>query len=393
MRVILELQSEVIEMKKLTSAVFGAFAIASVAAPVHADSGNMYYNDGATLDFGDNTLKINGLVQARYSFIDIDNENRRNNGFEESQDTSGFEVNRATIYLTGKLMNGAFDFALNSNFAADSGSSDLEDAYLQWNVSDHASIRMGQFKQPYNREFGVNDHTAYFTNLSVVTDILGLPRYQGAMVHGEASDMFHWYAAINNGESTGEGTNLGPVDNKMQGLVGLEVYSDNFGSRAVEGDFRDDDSFGWTAAVYGAYGEGTEETLGKFEKLDINADVGIRVSGFELYGEFFYSTTDLEIAIDGEDSPRDIGWFVSGMYNINENIGAGVRYAMLDPEFGNADLVGADDVNELTLALNYFFSGHNLKIQNGLTWRNTGFEGGGDDIDDLRYDLLVSGYF
>ena len=353
-------------------------------------NGRLYYDEGTRLEFPDFDFRLNMLFQPRYSYSDIDSSDRASAGFGGSlEDRSDFSLRRARLILSGQALDESFSYKLEEDFASDEGGGDLRDAWIQWN-GDPAKIRFGQFKQPFGREERISSTRLFFTDRSVVSEAFVPSRRLGAMTSGSIGSSTDWYAAINNGSSENEGENSPGQDNNVQGVVAFDFRSDNFGSRGIQGDFRSDRSFAFTAGLAATYGEGTVEAA-DFEEVALNADLGFRVAGAEVSGEFFYSDGDLSTNTSSENV-ENIGFVVDANYVFKEKFGVGARYALLDPDDSFVARTAIEEINEYSLVFNYFINGHDLKLQNGVVYQ-VADSNRGSSLDDFRYDLQLSGYF
>lgn len=99
---------------------------------------------------GNFSLKIGGLVQARY----VADFRRKDNAAGATQVvgpndnfTHGFEMNETRISFTGNVVNPDLTYAIGWGFNS-SGSASLDDAYINYAFSNGVSLRAGQFKLP-----------------------------------------------------------------------------------------------------------------------------------------------------------------------------------------------------------------------------------------------------
>lgn len=366
--------------------------LTSSAVGVDLNDGRIYYKTGTRIEFPNSDIRLNVQLQPRYSYEDLDLGNRENAGFlSDAEDSSSFDMRRARFIATGNALDKQFSYKVEQDFADNDGGGDLQDAWIQWN-GNPAKIRFGQFKQPIGREERIHSTRLFFTERSVVNDTFVIGRNQGAMLHGNLSETMHWYAAINNGESDNEGQNQEGQDNKVQGVLSLDFSSLDFGGRGTQGDFRDNGSFALTAGLAAAYGEGSVED-DDFEEFDLTADLGMRFQGLEMSGEFFYNSADLDSKTGPEsDSLDNLGFVLDASYVMNKKVGFGLRFGFIEPDNSVTDQSRIENVYEYTLVVNYFINDHYLKLQNGLTFQSTELQNS-SDVDDLRYDLQLAGYF
>ncbi|MCB0345014.1 MAG: hypothetical protein KDD66_07845 [Bdellovibrionales bacterium] len=367
-----------------------------VVSSEHGGEGSTHYKGGSRLDFGEDFhMKVNIQLQPRYTFEDNDTSGRRDAGIEvdEDNDTSGFSMRRARIVFSGHMLNKTWEYKLQNDFASDSGGGDLKDAWLQWNLDEAASVRMGQYKQPFSRQELSSSAELQFPDRSIANEHFAPSRQQGVMMHGDMGGI-EYAASLWNGESDGEGRNRGPEDNKLAGTVQVIGNIGDYGSRKHEGDIEMTEDFGATMGGAVSYGQGNTAEGGDFDKVDVNVDAALRMAGFSLQGEWYWSSQDFD-DIPGDAGEReDTGGYVQGgFYFVPQEWEAAARWAYVDYD---EDVSAIDDEMEVTVGLNYHIWKHSLKIQNAVSWIETTMANpgpSGDDYSDLRYVLQVSGYF
>ena len=189
------------------------------------------------LEFGDVfDLKMKIRLQPKYTFSSIDESSTR------GDDTSSFRLRRARLVFSGNLLGKQFSYKLNHDLASSGGSGKLLDAWLQWNLSKAANVRMGQFKVPNSRQALASSASLQFIERSNVTnhftdDVFGDARQNGAMVHGKIGSAAKYAVGMFNGNSDGEGTNARGVDNNhsVYGMVSMNMGE--YGSRKHEGAY------------------------------------------------------------------------------------------------------------------------------------------------------------
>ena len=352
----------------------------------------LYYKKGLRMEFPDKgvALRSNVQLQTRYSYHSYDDSEARG-----LQDASDFEVKRARLDLRGEVLDGDVDFRLQNDFVGDKGGngkrdSDLKDAWIRFNLDDAARVKFGQFKAPYGRQKLASSTKLQFIDRSIVTDSFTTSRNQGVSLGGDLGDGIGYTLAVFNGLSDGEGSNKGGVDTNMFGAGQLFVTCGNYGSRGEEGDWQNTEEMGGTAGIAVRYDEANDDAGGQVDTVGLNADVGVRYRGFSAQGEFFYENVDVEGASDELD---DYGFYVqAGMFPVPQEIEVAGRFGWIEPDDSIESSSGVDSIQEYTVVINYYLDGHNLKAQTGVTFEVLD-NISGDDVDDLRYDLQLSGYF
>ncbi len=354
------------------------------------------YKHGTRLEFPEQgfDVKMNLQVQARYSYLDYDESVAgQNTGID---DVSSFNLRRVRLSFEGNLLNKQFSYKVQNDFAAGGGGSALKDAWLQWNWDEAAMLRMGQYKVPFSRQELSSSAKLQFIDRSDVSDIFSYGRNRGAMLHGSFGDAGTYAAGIFNGVSqlsgVSEGENSPGLDNNLMGAAQVTYNLGDYGSRDEEGDMRKDGDFAGTMGAAVVYGQGGQTlTAGgsnfnaDFDDVRANVDAGLRVAGFSLQSEFYYTNISYD---DIDDSDTDFyGMYLQTGYMFVPNEWEGAfRFGFINPDQGVID-----DRQEYSFVLNYFLDGHNLKLQTGISWDVTNFES--DDLTDVRYQMQLAGYF
>ena len=360
-----------------------------------AQDGRIYYGSGedhgTNIEFPNFNMRINAQIQTGLNYTDYDEADAR--GLE---DTTDFDLARARLAIQGEAFDGRIGYRLENDFADDTENdegkddSELKDAFLQYNLSDFAKVRWGQFRTAVGRQRNVPSTHFQFVDRSIVSLALTNDRNRGGMLHG-GDDVWGYKVGIFNGESTGEGINRAGVDNNVLGSFGLHYNFGEFGSRDVEGDHREGDRP--LAATLGSalnFGQGELEGVDT-DVTNLSVDLGVRCGGTSFQTEFIYSETDIDAAASSID---DTGLYAQLGHMFGDYEG-GLRFGFIDPDNSFLGQV-VDKVYEYSFVVSKFLDGHNLKIQNQITWTVTDLkvsgDGGNDDFSDFRYDLLVSAY-
>jgi len=360
------------------------------------DPARVYYQDGTRIETKDFDMRINLEIQPRFTYEDNDQGGREEAGIlSDSEDIDSFDLRRVRAIFSGNLLNKRFSYKVEHDFRDNDGKGELKDAWLQWN-SEQAHGRFGQFKVPFSRQENVDSSSLQFIDRSVTNEVFAPGRHMGAMVHGALSDSTGYFLGAFNGESTEEGIDRGGEDNNLAVDAAVTADFGSYGSRAFEGDLRDDkSSTAFTSGLALIYGEGennllTGDVAQDFKRFDLNADAGMRSNGLSVQTEFYYSNIDVdEAAVDGDV----FGFYVQSGYMLDENWEPAARFSYVKSE---DDLGPINDIDEFNVVLNYYIKGHLLKVQTGLTFVLTSFDADAeeeDNLSDFRFETQLSGYF
>ena len=368
-------------MKRISFLTIFLLLAPHLATAQSEEDGRLYYKKGLRFEAGDFAIKFNTQLQPRYTYADRDSAREGN-----PNDTSGVRMRRARLVMSGHVLDKAFSFKLQDDFASDSGGGDLKDAWIQWN-GDFTNIRFGQFKVPFVRQFMVSSSKLFFADRGAVSEFFDSDRNLGGMAHKEIGDTGHYYLALFNGDSDGEGANSRPQDTKHTAVFAANFSSPEYGSRGVEGAFGEENGFTAGGSLIYGQGERGDDDVGTldFDQLELNGDLGYRTNGIDAQAEVVYSS----FMPDGGSDIDQIGYYLqAGFICPDTPWGVGGRFGYIDPD--NAG--GVDDIQEYSVALNYYIDGNRLKVQNQVTFDVVGTQGG-EDTEDFRYVFQLAGYF
>jgi len=156
----------------------------------------VFYDQGfrlATTD-GAFSLRINGLLQTRYSFVDYNPMIRFN-----EQDYSNFYVRRARLYFSGNAGSKRFTYFFHAQLEPNQGLN-ANDLWVEYEFSDLLRLGAGRMKISYGLEFMNSGSALGMVERSLMygeTDIdLGSPASQGPRYPGGGTERFalSWYA-------------------------------------------------------------------------------------------------------------------------------------------------------------------------------------------------------
>jgi len=366
-----------------------------------------------TSDDGRFGLRINGLIQLRYSFVDYDEEVVGN-----EEDYSNFFMRRARLWFRGHAFDERFTYFVHLQLEP-TRSINAHDLWLEYDLGDLLKVGVGRNKIAYGLEFlnsgaalsmversvfsGETDidsnldgpefpggGTARFgltwlTDAGFATGGLNLYRSQGLQLSGrrgtEATPTFEYQVGVWNGRSTTG------VSNTSDGhLVAARVGWHPWGwvDWRLQGDGGWSERFrlGLLGSVYaqrgdagGGFGEGgwNVAAMARFRGVSVDAEWGTESFDYDLYGD------DLERA----------GWRVQvGAFVVRDVVELVARYAeierLVDPTAAAAQFTGlgiatvhtADgtapalerDISEISVGASWYLNDwHRHKLQLDLS--------------------------
>jgi len=309
------------------------------------------------------TLTLGGLLQAQGDFGD-----RGDDRFSDANDR--FYLRRARLNATGRFLE-EFDFRLEMDLAGSLGNTtgyraQMTDGFINWNRFAAANVRAGQFKTPFGFEQLYGDPRLFTIERSMVNDRLTLNRQIGVQVGGDLLEKRLSYAV---GSFNGSSTNTNANDNdkflwagRLSGIPWQAGSGDSAKSWAVGGNaFSTEDTALAQPAEFKF--DSTPTTAGNDnlftgKRKGYGVDTQILIGPFELWAEALQVRWE---ATDGRPRPTldSKGFYVQAtMYAIPKKLQVVAKYETYDP---NSD-ASKDDTNTVTVGLNYYIKGHDLKL-------------------------------
>lgn len=126
-------------------------------------------------------LQIEGAEQIRWimNFHDLPR-SASLSGADVNQYRSGFENTRTRLTFSGHVFSPDIEYLVRTDFfSARNGFAQLLDSWIRYNFDNHWSMKVGQFKLPFNREYLVSEMTQLTVEQSLVSQFTNLGRSQG----------------------------------------------------------------------------------------------------------------------------------------------------------------------------------------------------------------------
>jgi hypothetical protein len=305
----------------------------------------VFYDQGfrfATAD-GRFLLRLNGLLQTRYSYVDYDPMIRFN-----QEDYSNFFVRRARLYFTGHAGSPRFTYFIHVQLEP-SQSINANDLWIEYEFSDLLRLGAGRNKISYGLEFMNSGSALGMVERSLMygeTDIdLGSVYQEGPRYPGGGTDRFglSWYAYT--GFATGgmtlyrsqgiqlrghkgsdttstfeyqlglwQGRSTTSLSNGGNGhLVALRVgyHPWGFADWRVVGDVEESPEI--KLGVIGSVYTNTSDTVFAFDESGYNLAAIALYRGWSIdaeWGTESYDFTEIEDDFDRQGWRFAVGWFV-----------------------------------------------------------------------------------
>ncbi len=336
----------------------------------------------------------------------------------EGNDQSTFRIRRAKVSWEGNLFSKNLDYKLQLSLATGDWKDVLEDAYVNYKFFDPLRVQFGQEKIQYNRQQINSSGRLELVDRSLASDAFrfstvdtsttttctlpgggtvtgaGLTCTAGAtpttntvnttrqfhydtgmIVWGNAFDRkLEYYAGIMNGT----GPNRVDTNNRFL-YTGRAVYNilGNYGYSESDVEFSEHPSL-----VIGASGGYKKQEVTNANLFQQGAELGFKYKGASLQGEFYGRQTNPPTA----RNTKDYGYYVQAGYFVIP------RHFEIAARASQVFLAGANNnKSEFLGGLNYYFLGHDLKIQTDYSYlRNETSKG---LANDFRFRAQLQAWF
>ncbi len=392
----------------------------------------VFYNQGFRLETSDGrfALRLNGLLQVRYTDVDYDPMIGDN-----QEDYSNFYVRRARLFFTGHAGSPRFTYIFQAQLEPNQGLN-ANDLWIEYEFSDLLRLGAGRLKIAYGLEFlnagsalGMVDRSIFSgeTDIDVGDSTVPGPRYpgggtyrfglnwsaptgfatgglnlfrsQGIQLRGQRGTASTSTIEYQVGIWQGRGT-TGLSNGGNQHLVALRFgyYPWGFIDWKVVGDPEETPDF--KLGVVGSAYSNSEESPYTFDESGYNVAALARFRGWSLDVEWGTESYDYENFAD--DFDRDgyragVGWFVMpGQLEVR------ARYAeitrMIDPTYQKAVDSGLgvpevwdgenwtpaleSSIEEISAAVSYYLPGWRNKVMVDLSRLERQFAADPDAVID-----------
>jgi len=346
-----------------------SWAVAEEEEPAK-NSLRVFYDRGFRLETNDGrfALRLNGLLQVRYTYVDYDPAIRYN-----QEDYSNFYVRRARLFFTGHAGSPRFTYLFQAQLEQNQGLN-ANDLWVEYEFSDLLRLGAGRNKVSYGLEFmnsgsalGMVDRSVFSgeTDIDVGDPTLPGPRYpgggtyrfglnwsaptgfatgglnlyrsQGIQLRGQrgttSTPTIEYQFGIWQGRGT---TGLSNGGNNHMVAIRVGYYPRGFIDWKVVGD--PDDTPDLKFGVVGSAYTNSEENPYIYDESGYNFAALARYRGWSLDLEWGTESYDYEVFTDDFDRQgyrASLGWFV-----VPKQFEIRARYAeitrMVDPTYQKA---------------------------------------------------------
>ncbi len=316
-------------------------------------------------------LNVGGQMQFRWLWNYHD---------QPSKYVYGFENTRTKLVFSGHMFSRDLTFKIQGDFGAQpsapgaSGPNVLQDAWIRWMLNSDWSLRFGQFKLPYNREFLVDSMYQQVIERSLVSERGHLGRSPGIeLTYGGRNTTFS-VALSNGGEFNVAPGLLIPSD-----VANVPVFVG--GSSPLDVDYAvtaryqrkfsgswdqfkqltspPGESFGLLWGIAGHYQRNDPHTATSLRDhttwVAATTDISVQWGGANLFSSFVWNYFDIP-----NFNSNTFGWTLQGGLYFTEKFEGYARF-----EWGRF-LINGDsfqkDLYAVTFGGNYYLDGQDIKL-------------------------------
>ncbi len=306
------------------------------------------YDNGFMIGSSDGafSLKINGQTQVRYVW------NIQDDLAGSDSNQAGFEIARAKLAFSGHVYDSTWKYNIRGGFVNGTGTFTLDNAYIDKDMGDGWTLRLGQFKLPVLREELVESYYQLAVDRSLVNETLNQGYSQGVALM-RTYDCFRWAAAFSDGLRSQNTTFVTDMIEYAFTFRAEAMLSGNWGQF--------EDFAGWRGGEFGLllggaihYEEGESGTLATETELTlITVDVTAEWDGASLFAALMYQDTD-----PSANNENPWGFVVQGGFFLSDDWELFGRF-----EYGDEDNTAAniDDLTIITVGVNKYFAKHGMK--------------------------------
>ncbi|MDA1008027.1 MAG: porin [Planctomycetota bacterium] len=403
---------------------------------LQSDAMTAGWNDGFFLASPDGRflLKLGGMLQTRfiYSYIPNDGRSGTNLFLDSDKNVSGFDLGQSELWFSGHVFspdvtfgsriqvantNSVYLLDQNANVSGGSSSGALQvlEAWVRLALDDAWSIRAGQFRMAYSREFLVQEQYYTAVDRSVIDYHLGMGFTQGVeLEYADAESRFR--CSINDGaqDFTGGGLvsfagGLDPLGKPWNYDGGALSFAARYEVKPWGGwdQFKSftspiGDESGLLLGV-GAHWQQAQPYL--YPNVDpptdglnyntwmaVTVDATYMMGGASLFGSFYYNSIDSETAILNNsiglssDPTADLGTVgmygavVQGAYYFDTDVEGFARFEWGNYTVGQVPsapaqwgqvLTPSNWLGIVTVGANWYIDGQDAKITTDLGYALT----------------------
>jgi Phosphate-selective porin O and P len=326
------------------------------------------------------SLGFKGRIQARVEHLNSEDNTQNATNISVPRSRVGFEGTAGAENVRYRL---EFDINTQKNIVDPStaGTVSAKSIYIDWGFENGLALLLGQTEYPFGREALTSSANISFAERSIVFSQFE-PEYEPlAMLYAKANEgEWEYYAAVSNGEGSGENNTAGTDQNGMR--KGARVVWNPLGAMKNDGPAFQTYETGGTLLGLGVNYMDNEENSGLntatpgTDTDTVGYDAQMFAGPVSIMAEFIQRTSYVSGGPNVDDDGRtlQVGWLVTHKWEV---VG---RRAEIDFDV-------AEDQQQTTFGLNYYVDRHNGKWM--LEWDKVDTDGAAPDKQSVRVQYQV----
>lgn len=296
------------------------------------------YDDGFVLRSADGTfeLEVSGRVQIRHIF------NHQSNS-KGDDNSAGFEARRVKLKFTGHIINPEIKYSITGGFSRRTGVFRAQGIFVSFPLTDDLQLKIGRARSPLLREEFVSSKQQLLAERSLIAKTFDQERTIGATLRYETESfrVFGGFSQVY-------------LDQRWLASARAEVLLQGDWKRLRDlTSFRDDEPL----VAFGAGALYQETDRSDLVEDDTRlfrwtADVSVEFGGANIFAAIVGNHLDEE----NHDMLDQFGVVIQGGVFVTDEWELFARYVWGDADFE------APDLSVLTLGVNRYFEGHDLKF-------------------------------
>lgn len=351
--------------------------------PLHFNTRNGLGFVAVDSSFG---LNMRFRIQSRFGYTSVSDEDLEPESFD-------IRVRRCRLRFDGFVFNPRLTYNLQLSFTRADMDWDnsqvpnvLRDAMVNYRVSKHLSIGIGQGKLPGNRQRVISSGAQQFVDRSIVNAALNLDRDVGLFANWQGNQGNLHYI-LKTAITAGEGRNPNETDKGLAYSARLEVLP--LGRFTDDGDYFEGDLvreqkpkvslagvIHWNNDAIRTQGQLGKSLYSPRDLFAWQADALLKYKGIALSTECLYRSTDSSVTVSPEDTSK-IRYVVSG-WGINTQLSycfesqweLALRHTHLEPDRSISAF--EDPRTQIAVGITRYLSRHKVKLQSDITFELPG---------------------
>lgn len=347
------------------------------------------YDDGFYIRSKDKpfSLVTNGFAQFRYTY----------NNADSTPTNQTFDVALARLAFSGNVFDSKLTYftQLQGSTLGNNNNVTMLDWWMKYNFAPEFALQSGRFVLPYSRQFYTHPGNLLFSDLSEADYAFNLPRSIGAHVSGSIGPLSYHAAMLNSTralDAPGQqnfGSNIGALGRLELAILKPYGYYETSPKPVTEPQL----SIGLAVAYNPIDGSSSFQNLiSKDSTTNVTLDLGFRWDGVTFQSAGYYRRDNF--TTPGLSDGDDWGYYSQlGYYLVPGKLELAGRISGV--EFDQPNVAGVyRRTTAYTTGLNYYFYGHNLKLQADYSFLdNDSFRGQASARDAHRVRLQAQFLF